>query len=76
MQFLNYLCLAILQIIRSDIVEDEFSYVMEKVQRISHLDVELIIKVANDLYEKFENKIVEENHSIKNFMKALDIFSK
>jgi hypothetical protein len=51
--FLNYICLAIIQGVREEILVDDFSTVMETLQKNSTGDLEKILNTAVRLYKQF-----------------------
>ena len=56
-EFLNFLCLAILRIKRSEILVSDFSEMMLCLQNLEKIDVEKFIKTAVDLKIEFNMRI-------------------
>lgn len=52
MNFIFYLCLAVLQLMKSELLSDDFAHIMETLQNVSFFDVLEIIGVAQKLYSE------------------------
>lgn len=55
-EYLLFLCLGILNVIRSEIMVDDFADVMEVIQRLQNRDVIKILRSACDMFDRCNGK--------------------
>ena len=57
--YLNFLCLAIIEIRREVCLEDDFANVMEKLQHLDDVNILVVIDTANKLFRKAPKNIAD-----------------